>query len=578
MSGFVAMVRFDDAPLDRALFDALAESLRFRGPDRQSTWIGDRAAFAHALLITAPEMRDAPQPETRNGVVFVGDVRIDEGGNVLDAYERHGDAVAQHLVGDFSFVIYDEARGRLLAVRDRFARRPLYYARHEGALLVTNNLPTLLLIPELARELDEHAIGDFLLFGRNLHPERTTYARISRVPAAHQCVFPSGAVTRYWSLPEYDAPRKTTEIHEEFRALFSRAVADRARADHLVIALSGGLDSNSVAATLTRQRTHGISAITTVFDDVFRDEEGEYAQLAADSYGIPIEIHRGGRCEPFERWDDPRVRGLEPTDEPCSAPFYDFLGAIARKSRVVLTGEGGDPMLYASHDYFFRMLARLQFFRFAKESLGYAITRRRRPPLNVRSQFLRALGRDPRMPRYPAWLDPDFEKRLHLRERWREVYVPRGPRHGYRNEAWRLLDSATWARAFEVSDAGSTGFAVEWLSPWFDQRLAEFLFSIPPMPYFANKDLVREAMRGWIPDAVRLRPKTPLPTDPSARGFAASAARWASLVHDDPGTELSGYISGRILSSAISAFADEYGRSQQAFAVGLGIWLSRRSR
>jgi asparagine synthase (glutamine-hydrolysing) len=578
MSGFVALVRFDDAPLDRVLFEQLAESLRFRGPDRQTTLIFEHAAFAHALLITAPEMRDEVQPRERDGIVFTGDVRIDEGGDVLDAYERHGDDVARHLVGDFSFVIYDVRQRRLLAVRDRFARRPLYYAWHRGALLVTNNLPTLLAVAELASELDEFAIGDFLLFGRNLHPERTTYARISRVPAARQCVFPSATMTRYWSLPEEDEPRKTAEIHEEFREIFARAVADRARADRVVISLSGGLDSNAVAATLTRQRTHGVSAITTVFSNLFRDDEGHYAQLAADAYGIPLEIHAGGHCEPFERWDDPHVRGLEPTDEPCSAPFYDFLGSIAQKSRVVLTGEGGDPMLYSSHDYFFRMLRRFQLLRFARESLGYAITRRRRPPLNVRSQLLRALGRDPAMPDYPTWLDPEFEKRLGLRERWREIHVPRGPRHGYRNEAWRILDSASWSRSFEGTDAGSTGVAVEWLSPWLDQRLAEFLFSIPPMPHFANKDLVREAMRGWIPEAVRLRPKTPLPADPAALGFAASASRWASIVQSNATTELSRFVSGRILASTISANADQYGRSQQAFAVGLGIWLSRRSR
>lgn len=592
MSGYAGVIRFEGGVIDRELFGSLAESLRFRGPDRQGSWIGEQAAFAHSLLATTPEAQRETQPLERGGVVFAGDLRIDgrEATNatdpelVLDAYERWGDALCEHLIGDFSFVLWDERRRRLLCARDRFARRPLYYARHEGALLVTNNLPTLLAIPALAAELDERAVADFLLFGRNLHAERTTYARISRVPAAHLMIATQHGteLRRYWSLPQSDEPRRLRPeaVYEEFRGLFSRAVADRARSERIVVALSGGLDSNAVASTLTRQRTHGVSAITTVWNELFHDEEGRYAELAAKAYGIPIEFHVADRCEPFERWDDPRVRGLEPTDEPCSAPFFDFIRRIAATSRVVLTGEGGDPVLYASHDYFFRLLKRVRWIRFMTEAAGYALTRRRRPPLCVRSQLRLALGGTPPMPDYPTWIDPDLDQRLGLRERWREIYVPSGPpRHPFRNEAWRILDSASWSRTFEAADAGATGHPVEWLSPYLDTRLVEFLFTIPPMPHFANKDLVREALRGWLPEEIRQRPKTHLPTDPAAVGFAATSAKWASAVADAPHS-LGRYVSGRILCESITrgSSTGQYGTSQQAFAVGLGIWLSRRKQ
>jgi asparagine synthase (glutamine-hydrolysing) len=593
MSGWAGIVRFDGAPLDQGVFESMVESLRFRGPDRTGTWIGARAAFAHTLLATTPEAVRETQPLEKESVVFTGDLRIDarpvtdatDPELALDGYLGEGDAFLEHLIGDFSFAIWDDRRRRLLLARDRFARRPLFFARFDGALLVTNNLPTLLAVPGLSRELDQRAVADFLLFGRNFDGRRTTFANIARVPAAHRMVITAAGeeLQRYWTIPMSEEPRRVrpADAHAEFRDVLSRAVADRARADRIVVSLSGGLDSNAVAATLAQLRARGevtgtITALTTVWNEVIVDDEGKYASIAAKAYGFPIEFHAADACEPFEGWSDARVRGWEPTDEPCTLPFFDFVRRAAKDARVVLTGEGGDPLLYSSHDYFFRLLTRLRWVQFLRDAIGYAITRRRRPPLGLRSQLQLAFGHTPGLPNYAPWIDRDLERRLDLRGRWRDVLATGGPRrHPYRHDAWRIIDSPSWSRQFEATDAGSSGQALEWLSPYLDVRMVEFLFSLPPMPYFANKDLVREAMRGLIPEEVRTRPKTPLSRDPAAIGFARAPERWTATVDKCP--ELDAYLDRRILCLAIrQGGATDYERSQQAFAVSLALWLTNR--
>jgi asparagine synthase (glutamine-hydrolysing) len=456
----------------------------------------------------------------------------------------------------------------------------LFVARHDGAVLVTNNLPTLLDIPGLADDLDDAAVADFLLFGRNLHAERTTFARISRVPAAHSLIVTAQGqqLRRYWSIPMRDPPRRIAErdAQAEFREVLTKAVMDRVRADRIVISLSGGLDSNAVAATLTRQRTAGVSALTTVWNELFVDEEGRFAKMAADRYGIPIEFHVADRCEAFEGWDDRRVRGLEPTDEPCTALFHTFVAAAVAKGRVILTGEGGDPALYTSHDYFFNLLKRMRWLRFLRDAMSFATTRRQRPPLLLRSQLRLAMGRR-RTPSYPGWIAPELEARLHLRDRWDEIYgPPRPPVHPYRAGAWHLIDSATWARTFEANDAGATGKPLEWSSPYFDVRLIELLFSLPPMPHFANKDIVRQGLRGWIPDELLRRKKTPLPTDPSAVRFEQTAPKWLKTVELAHG--LDNWVKRPTLCEAVRKGGSQYLFSQQAFAVSLALWLSRRQQ
>jgi asparagine synthase (glutamine-hydrolysing) len=523
-------------------------------------------------------------------VVLQGDIRLDgDSPGILQAYERYGDALTDHLIGDFSFALWDGRKQRLLLVRDHFARRPLFYARDDGVFHATNHLPSLLAIPGLADALDEHALADFLLFGRNLHAERTTFANIRRVPAAHRMAVTAEGQTlqRYWSIPSQDRPRRVrpADAQAEFRDVFTRAVKDRVRdQDRVVMSLSGGLDSNAVAATLAQLVKRGevstdVLALTTVWRTDLDDTDADHAAAAAQAYGFRHEFHVADGCEPFARWDEPHVRGLEPTDEPCSAAFFDFVHHAVAHAPVILTGEGGDPLLYNSHEYFFRLLTRLRLLRFLRDVGGWLLAYRRLPPLNLRSQFRKALGRPPRLPGYPAWIDPDLERRLNLRERWLEVLVPSGPRlHAYRNEAARILESPAWSRGFEATDPGSTGQALEWRAPYFDVRVVEFLFSLPPMPHFAEKALVREAMRGWIPETVRRRPKTPLPLDPSAKAFGRLRERWMQGIEGFAG--LAGLVDRRILADRIrdsAGGADDYLVSQQAFAVGLGLWLNRRA-
>lgn len=595
MSGWAGIIRFDDRPIDLELFASMTESLRFRGPDRTGTWIGTHAAFAHTLLATTPEARNEAQPVARGELVFAGDLRIDarpvtartDPELALDAYAAEGDAFVERTIGDFSFAIWDAKARRLLLARDRFARRPLFVGHHDGALLVTNNLPTLLEVPALAAALDDEAVADFLLFGRNLHARKTTFAKIERVPAAHTMIVTAAgsSLRRYWSIPQREAPRRIrpADAYAEFRHVLAQAVADRARGDRLVLSLSGGMDSNAIGATLAALRARGdvradVTALTTVWNEDIIDDEGKYASIAAAAYGFPHELHVADHCKPFEGWADPRVRGWEPTDEPCTLPFYDFVRQAAAHARVVMTGEGGDPVMYASHDYFFGLLKKLRLVRFLRESVGYALTRRRRPPLNVRSQLLMAMGHTPGLPDYARWLEPELERRLSLRQRWAEVLATGGPRrHAYRHDAWRLLDSSSWSRQFEASDAGTSGQPLEWVSPYLDQRVVELLFTFPPMPHFASKDLAREAMRGWIPEPVRNRPKTALRSDPSVVGFDRAREEWSKAVQDAPG--LDRYVDRRTLKLAIErGGATGYHVSQQAFAVSLAIWLTHSKR
>jgi len=500
----------------------------------------------------------APASETLS---IAGDARDLEA--ILDAYREHGERCVDFVQGVFSFAIWDPARRQLFCARDRFGQRPFYYARVDDALVATNTLPALL--DEVDDDLDDEILGDFLIYGLAVDARRTVYKAISRLPPAHRLIARSAddvRIERYWSFPIADRPRKIRERDAvaEFQHHLDAAVRDCARGK-VVISMSGGIDSTSVAASLKRNGIEA-QAVTSVYDEIIPDEERAAAATAARALEMPITFHVCDRYRLFERWDDFAVRGYEPRDEPLSAVFHDFMRIAAEQGTTLLGGWGGDSALCASKQHFFDLLRHGHGLTFLRDGITYAATRRRLPPLLLRSRMLRAAGlRKPE--EGPAWLRAD------LRARWNEpVPVLHDLMHPWRQEAFAGVMAASRPSIFDSFDAGVTRQPLEFAAPFFDLRLLEFLFSLPPMPHFAAKDIAREALRGAVPESIRMRPKRTLRGDPVAVLRGAETERWIAVVERAP--RLDRFIDRRILCNALRS--DVRGEGEVA-AVSLGVWL-----
>ena len=63
--------------------------------------------------------------------------------------------------------------------------------------------------------------------------------------------------------------------------------------------MSGGLDSTSITAPARQLLSEGgtpfeLRAHTIVYDTLIRDEERQYAQIAADALGVEVDFFAGG--------------------------------------------------------------------------------------------------------------------------------------------------------------------------------------------------------------------------------------------------------------------------------------------
>lgn len=182
---------------------------------------------------------------------------------------------------------------------------------------------------------------------------------------------------------------------------------------------------------------------------------------------------------------------------------------------------------------------------------------------------------------YPNWINPDFERRHHLTDRWKEVYWEEPePKHPYRRQAYCQLSSPLWPAYFESEDPGATRFPCEVRHPLMDIRLLRFLLAIPPVPYCQNKWLLREATRGLLPEAVRYRPKTVLAGSPT-HDFRYSPRRlWAEILQKAP--EVGKYVTlekfQRMLATGEVESKGRYYRNDEILRpLNFGHWLFRRA-
>lgn len=372
MCGIVAVFsRRGRVPADA--LERATRRLHHRGPDGQRQWISadGRVGLGHARL-SIIDLVTGDQPilseDGQTTIVVNGEFygyeaiqrELEDGGHrlrtrsdseiALHLYEDVSVHCLQRLRGEFALVLWDERRRRLFAARDRFGIKPLFYARHNGALYLASEVKALFAAGVPAR-WDEESVYRLMSFGS---PQtRTLYEGVFQIPPGCYLLATDNDVQihRYWDFhyppaAQASPPRSDAEYAAEFRHELEEAVRIRLRADVPVgVYLSGGLDSCSVLGLAALHHPEPIRAFTLTFDDAAYDEGPIAREMAArcgaEFHAIPI-------CQRdlAENFAD----GIAQAETACInahgvAKFVLSKAVRDAGYKVVLTGEGSDEIL-----------------------------------------------------------------------------------------------------------------------------------------------------------------------------------------------------------------------------------------
>jgi asparagine synthase (glutamine-hydrolysing) len=372
MCGIVAMFSRGGAVSATAL-QCATRALHHRGPDGQRSWVSEdrRIGLGHARL-SIIDLATGDQPianeDERTRIVVNGEFYgyeaiqrdLERRGHclrtrsdseiALHLYEDYGVQCLHHLRGEFALVIWDETRRRLIAARDRFGIKPLFYAWHRETLYLASEVKALFAAGVPAR-WDEESVFHSVEFGA--HQMRTLYDGVFQIPPGHFLIASERheQVIQYWDFhyPKADATapkRSDAEYAAEFRHELDEAVRIRLRADVPVgVYLSGGLDSCAVLGLAAKHHPEPIRAFTLTFEDAAYDEgpiAKEMAQRAgAEFYPIPI-----GQRELADNFADAIAQSETVCVNAHGVAKYLLSRAVRDAGyKVVITGEGSDEIL-----------------------------------------------------------------------------------------------------------------------------------------------------------------------------------------------------------------------------------------
>jgi len=600
MSGIVGIVNIDGAPVDRELIWRCTEFLSYRGPDAQQVYVDRNVALGHTLLRTTNESRTESQPLTLDGKVWlIADARIDgredllrqlpvssvstsnpnDAELILSAYEAWGEDCIHHLIGDFVFAVWDTRSQRLFCARDHLGVKPFFYAHLANTFIFSNTLNALRLDHRVSDELNEWAIGDYLLFGHNQDLSTTTFRDIKRLPAGHTLTVSNGIASTqcYWRPSDKNELRfrDRSSYIERFDELLTSAVEDRLRTSRVSVSMSGGLDSTSLAAVAHRSlnQNDSVRAFSIVYDSLIPDEERHYSQAAAAHIGIPVTHIVADQFPLFDRQIPSDMEQPEPfLLSPYAGQFNALLRLCSQHGRIALTGFDGDTLMNEPANSYFALAAgTLRFKEFTAGLAWYMKTQGRLPGFGIRGWLKRAFDRTNTDGFYPEWIDESFAKRTNLGER-----LQQGSNNDIKDADARPgtllgLASKVWAPLFEGYDAGSTRLALEFRHPLIDLRLLEFLLSIPSIPWCLDKYILRKAMQDVLPDTILNRRKTPLGGDPALQITRRGSVRWLDSFEVSP--QLSCYVNlNKRRSITDEQTTEGWWASLRVFA--LNHWLS----
>jgi len=261
-------------------------------------------------------------------------------------YQQLGHDFASRLHGMFAISLYDRDKRQLVLARDPIGIKPLYYMQTSEGFYFASEMKCFLLVPEYSPEVDRTALDRLLTF-RHIPGENRLLSGVRSLPPGHLLIYDLSTRTArtecYYSIPDRASQSRISmdEAAAEVVRLFDDSVRARLMSDvPLGVALSGGLDSSAIAASVAIQSGPPITfAVNTgeTTDDV------ECARLVAERYKtdhhelhmVPEDMHS---VVPTVMWHVEEPFGI------AEVPSYYLGMAAAKYVKVLLSGDGADEL------------------------------------------------------------------------------------------------------------------------------------------------------------------------------------------------------------------------------------------
>ena len=524
---------------------------------------------------------------------------------VLAAYVAWGEECQNRFVGMWSFAIFDTFKRELFLSRDRFGIKPLYYYfSQENDFYFASEIKQFTVVPGWQAEMNPQRVYDQLVYSYTDHTEETMFNRVFQLPGgcSFHCLIDnlipdSGGkldFRKWYKLSDSRFNGSFKEAVSIFKSYFIQSVEEQFNgAEKIGASLSGGLDSSSIVCTINEiLQSKNISSAPMTFSSCTVHE-----RYSEKKWMDIILAHSNAR--PFFIYPDPEIL-FDLTsdliwihDEPYQSQSV-FLGyhvyKLAHENgiKIMLNGQGADEYLGGYGQFtaarYIDMMRRGEIKSMVMGIKQYS-NYNSIPIYAVYQDIIKQLLHGP----FLKWF-----KKYQLRSQGLPGIINTSelgliPRHPfddipvkYRSVpeiSQHLTFYSSLPKYLKWEDRNSMAHSIEVRIPFLDHRLFEFAISLPDN-YLKNNGLtkyvMREAMKGLLPEKVRLRK--------DKMGFATPEEIWLKrdfTARFRKKAEEAVECSGGILKPSTLDYFDEIVEGKRPFDTGywriilLGEWIRR---
>ncbi len=538
MCGICGTVTIENGkPISRSLLSTMCATIVHRGPDDEGIFVANNIGLGTRRL-SIIDIEGGHQPlSNEDGSVWVAhngeiynflDLRKEliarghtfktrtDTETIVHSYEEWGEKCFRKFRGMFAFALWDGAKKKLLAVRDRMGIKPLYYTSIENrdrALVFGSELKAILVHPDVKRVLEPQAIDLYLTLEYIPEP-LSAFKNIYKLPAGAFLVYERGEIhiEKYWDLygeheqereKDADAPalgETLVSLEDELYERLKESVKARLISDvPLGAFLSGGIDSSAIVGLMHELGVSPIKTFSIGFEDTTYNE-------LAHARRISQKFH----TEHEEFILKPQALALtEKLIHHLDEPFGDFsifptylVSEMARAHvKVILSGDGGDELFAGYEHYQAQKLSRLPVVSFLSKSMPSSL--KKLPPSSKKKGFWNKLRRyaqgfeHPQDLRHLRWMmflnqkereelySEDFRQELggikpfHTIPPLNGLYAELGRFDDINGELYLDLKSYLVDDILVKVDRMSMATSLETRVPLIDHKVVEFGFRIP---------------------------------------------------------------------------------------------------
>lgn len=587
----------------REYFYNMQNRLISRGPDQHGEYFSADAVLMHRRLAVI-DIERGKQPMTYavggktytvcyNGELYNTDEirnRLESRGYnffshsdtevVLKCYCEYKEKCVEMFNGIFAFAVWEHEEKRLFLARDRMGVKPLFYVKSSDGIVFASEIKALLEHPEINAEMDIDSLAEIMLIGPGRTPGCGVFRGIEEVKPADYAVFDRNGlkITRYWNVESREHTDSFEQTAEKVRFLVTDSIKRQLVSDvPLCTFLSGGLDS-SLISSVANEEFKKRGEVLHTFSVDYRDNDKFFTKSKFQPNSDPEYIrimsnYLGGRHHwliiDTDELTEGLFRAVDARDLPgmsdVDSSMLLLCRAIKELGTVALSGECADEIFGGYPWYRDRTIRMTDGFPWAQST-------------EYRYSFIRS----------------EFAEKINPHEyvysRYRKT-VSETPKRSVMNEtdsrmAEMMKLNLDWfmQTLLDRKDRMSMYSSLEVRVPFCDYRIVEYLYNVPwEMKDYNNyeKGLLRHAMRGYLPDEVLWRKKSPYPKTHNPNYRKAVSDLLEKIINDESSPLLS-FIRKEELEKLIKADNSQpwYGQLMTtpqtiAYFVQFNYWLKK---